>query len=138
MAESSILTVIKSDQSQYLLPDDTLKITVEIYDLDSEDGSGRNQNGVMFRDRVAVKRRVNCQWGILDRDQMKLILQATDEEFLTLTYPDPYAGESRQIECYVGDRSAPLMLCDPASVGTAGNALGECLWSGLTMNFIER
>ena len=41
---------------------DPQKLTWDIYDLDSEDGAGRNQEGLMFRDRVAVKRKINCTW----------------------------------------------------------------------------
>lgn len=32
----------------------------QVYDLDGEEGSGRNQNGEMFRDRKAVKRKIVC------------------------------------------------------------------------------
>ena len=150
----SILTIIKSDGAVCPLPDETLQITVDVYDLDSEDGSGRNQNGVMFRDRIAVKRKVNASWGLLTNDQIKYILQAAEEEFFTLIYPDPFEGEGKEIECYVGDRSAPLKMCDPYNVAEPYFAQNQypdtyvknpytsrltgCLWSGLTLNFIER
>lgn len=39
---------------------DPQTLTWDIYDLDSEDGAGRNQQGEIFRDRVAVKRKLNC------------------------------------------------------------------------------
>lgn len=153
----SILTVIKGDGTECPLPDETLQLTVEVYDLDSEDGSGRNQNGRMFRDRIAVKRKVNASWGLLTAEEMSRIMQATEEEFFSLIYPDPVTGEGREIECYVGDRSTPLMRCNPYNVAEPllslkkhadengknyyydlHKNLSGCLWSGLNMNFIER
>ena len=55
---------------------DPQTMTWDLYDLDSEDGAGRNQSGEMFRDRVAVKRKVNCTWGPLEPYEMSELLQA--------------------------------------------------------------
>lgn len=105
-------------------------MTWDIYDLDSEEGSGRNQSGEMFRDRVAVKRKLNCTWGPLEPLEMAELLQAMDEVFFTLSYPDAHDGEYREGTFYVGDRSAPVYMWNDEK--------GKYLWEGLTANFIER
>ena len=55
---------------------DPQTLTWDIYDLDSEDGSGRNQLGEMFRDRVAQKRKLNCKWGPMEPSQMAVLLKS--------------------------------------------------------------
>lgn len=105
-------------------------MTWDIYDLDSEEGAGRNQEGLMFRDRVAVKRKLNCTWGPLEPLEMAELLQAMDEVFFTLSYPDAHDGEYREGTFYVGDRSTPVYMWNDEK--------GKYLWEGLTANFIER
>lgn len=99
-----------------------------IQDLDSEDGTGRNQEGTMFRDRVAVKRKVHCEWGPLTKSEMSTLLNAMKEVAFSLTYPDPQEGALKTITAYVGDRSTPMLM-----------PLGEnnWLWGGLSADFIE-
>jgi hypothetical protein len=63
---------------------DPKTLTWDIYDLDSEDGAGRNQEGQMFRDRVAVKRKLNCTWPPMEPLAMATLLQAMDSVFFTL------------------------------------------------------
>lgn len=109
---------------------DPQTMTWDLYDLDSEDGAGRNQEGLMFRDRVAVKRKLSCTWGPLEPEQMAELLQAMDPVFFVLTYPDAHDGEVREGTFYVGDRSAPVYMWNEAK--------GKYLWEGLSANFIER
>ena len=98
---------------------------VSISDVDGE--TGRNARGDMVRDRVAVKRKLECEWGLLSQVEMSALLTAVKSEFFTVSYPDPEAGiVSRTF--YVGDRSAPAY--------SWANNLKP--WSGLSMNFIER
>ena len=102
----------------------------DIYDLDSEDGAGRNQEGLMFRDRVAVKRKLNCTWAPMEPFEMSVLLKAMDNVFFTLRYPDAHDGTYRTGEFYVGDRSTPMYVWN--------NEKQKFLWEGLTANFIER
>lgn len=98
---------------------------VSISDVDGE--TGRNARGDMVRDRVAVKRKLECEWGLLSQAEMSALLTAVKSEFFTVSYPDPEVGIiSRTF--YVGDRSAPAY--------SWANNLKP--WSGLSMNFIER
>ena len=87
---------------------DPQTLTWDIYDLDAEDGAGRNQQGEMFRDRVADKRKLNCTWSPMDNNEISTLLQAMDDEFFTLTYPDAHDGGYRTGTFYVGDRSTPM------------------------------
>lgn len=109
---------------------DPQELTWDIYDLDSEDGAGRNQEGYMFRDRIAVKRKLNCKWGAMEPEEMSVLLKAMDDVFFTMRYPDAHDGTYREGEFYVGDRSTPLYVWN--------NEKQKYLWEGLSANFIER
>lgn len=102
----------------------------DIYDLDSEEGAGRNQSGEMFRDRVAVKRKLNCTWGPMEPQEMSTLLKAMDNVFFTLEYPDAHDGAYRTGTFYVGDRNTPMYMWN--------NEKQKFLWEGLSANFIER
>jgi hypothetical protein len=109
---------------------DPQTLTWDIYDLDSEDGAGRNQEGLMFRDRVAVKRKLNCTWGPMNDHEMSKLLNAMSDVFFTIRYPDALGGTYREGEFYVGDRSTPMYMWNAEK--------GKYLWQGLSANFIER
>lgn len=101
------------------------------YDLDSEEGSGRNQNGLMFRDRKATKVKIVCTWPPLEDSEMRVLLNSVKSTFFTLEYPDPYEPTGRRtMTAYVGDRTSPLFKID--------HVKNVCVWEGLSMNFIER
>lgn len=99
---------------------------VDISDLDGE--AGRNARGNLIRDRVAVKRKLECEWPPLKDNEISAVLQAVKNEFFQVSYPDPMTGSVQTKTFYVGDRSAPMYYKD-------GN---QYLWQGLTMNLIER
>lgn len=100
---------------------------VDISDLDGE--AGRNARGNLIRDRVAVKRKLECEWGPLKNSEISTLLQAVKDEFFQVTYPDPMTGNNQTKTFYVGDRSAPALYKE---------SNGQMLWHGLTMNLIER
>jgi hypothetical protein len=99
-----------------------------LQDLDSEDGTGRNQVGTMFRDRVAVKRTVHCEWGILNKQEMAALLKAMSPASFSLTYPDPQEGTLKTITAYVGNRV-------PAICSVISDT--DWMWTGLSVDFIE-
>lgn len=99
-----------------------------IQDLDSEDGTGRNQAGTMFRDRVAVKRAVHCEWGVLTRAEMSSLLTAMASPSFSLTYPDPQDGDLKTITAYVGDRV-------PAVCSVISDT--DWMWKDLSVDFVE-
>lgn len=99
-----------------------------IQDLDSQDGTGRNQEGTMFRDRVAVKRTIHCEWGILNKTEMAALLTAMSPASFKLKYPDPQAGEIKEITAYVGNRN-------PAMCAAISDT--DWMWTGLSVDFVE-
>lgn len=125
----SALIVTKTDGTTVSLPDpETLSWSMS--DLDSGDGSGRDQNGNMFRDRVTVKRKLEVTWLPLSAAKMSALLHAVDDIFFTISYPDAYTGGMRSMTCYIGDRAAPVMRYDQQS--------GSWMWGGVSFSFIER
>ena len=101
---------------------------VNLYDLDGE--TYRNAKGDLIRDRIAVKRTLECEWPPLSMTDISTLLQAVQDVFFEVEYPDPLIGAVTTRTFYVGDRTMPVYWKDPRT--------GEYLWAGLTMNFIER
>ena len=99
---------------------------VDIADIDGE--TRRNARGDLIRDRIAVKRKLNCEWPPLTMGEISTLLQAVKDVFFQVTYPDPMTGRTETKTFYVGDRSMPLLLVKD----------GQYLWKGLEMNFIEK
>lgn len=95
---------------------------VAISDIDGE--SNRNAAGDMCRDRIATKRKLNCEWSPLSYTDCSILLKAVKDVFFTVTYPDPMEGTMLTKTMYVGDRTMPMLY--------------EGRWKGLKMNFIER
>lgn len=98
---------------------------VTISDLDGE--SNRNTNGELIRDRIAVKRKLNCEWGPLSQSECSTLLKAVKDVFFQVTYPDPELGVLTKT-MYVGDRTSPAY--------SAIN--GVVRWSGVKFNLVER
>lgn len=101
---------------------------VDISDLDGE--SNRNAAGELIRDRIAVKRKLSCEWPPLQMDEISTLLQAVKDIYFQVYYPDPMDGAFSTRTFYVGDRSAPAYWFDESK--------GIHLWQGLTMDFIEK
>lgn len=102
------------------------KLSVGIYDVSSN--ADRNAQGKIVIDRVAVKRKLEMEWGALTNAQISAILTAVTSVFFSVTYPDPQTGANLTITCYVGDRTAPMLMYQNNTP----------MWEGLKMNFIEQ
>ena len=96
-----------------------------VSDLDGE--SNRNAAGQLIRDRIAVKRKLNLEWGPLSQSEIAPILNAVSGVFFTVTFPDPQLGIITKT-MYVGDRTAPAYQYINE----------EVKWSGLKLNLIEK
>lgn len=101
--------------------------TYEVIVQDFDGESNRNANGNLVRDRIAVKRKLNLEWGPLTQSEIETLLNAVSSVFFTVTYPDPQLGVVTKT-MYVGDRNSPAYSC----------INGVVKWSGLKMNFIEK
>lgn len=110
---------------------DPKSLTWGLQDLDDSEGTGRNANGLMFRDRVAIKRKFTINWGPMETSDLHDILTAIEDEFFSCTFSiDPLQNGSITLTMYVGDRSAPLLQKDIRTQ--------RWLWQSLSANFIER
>ena len=101
------------------------RMAIGIYDVSKS--ADRNAQGDILIDRVAVKRKVECEWGALTNAEMSALLSACTAVFFSVTFPDPQTGGDKTITCYVGDRTAPVYKYNSTP-----------LWEGLKMNFIEK
>ena len=96
-----------------------------IEDLDSEEGTGRNNaTGEMFRDRVATKRKLSFTWPPLSISETSRLLKALEPEFISVTYLDARDGDYRTGIFYAGPQSA--------------NCGHRSRWLGITANLIEK
>jgi hypothetical protein len=97
-------------------------LAVDIQDIDGD--SERNANGDLLRDRITTKQKINCEWGPLTNSEISTLLQAVQDVFFDVTYPDPFAGTYSTKNMYVGNRPSQLYK--------------NGLWENLKMSFIER
>ena len=104
------------------------KFQVTVLDIDNADSTARTTDGTLNRDRVAVKRQIEMEWGVLKWNKISLILQQMSGIFFELYYPDPMDGTYATRTFYVGNRPSPF---------TVENN-GEMLWGGLKMTITER
>lgn len=104
------------------------EFSVGIQDIDGE--SGRDAQGNMYRDRVAVKAKLDCKWGPLSDSEAAVLLTSVKDSFFTVSYPDPELGGQSTKTFYVGDRTMPSY-----SWNDKFNAMK---WESLSMNFVEQ
>lgn len=100
--------------------------SVTVSDLDGE--TNRNAKGDLIRDRIAVKRKLSCEWPPLTMGEISTLLQAVKDVYFSVTYPDPMDGATVTKTVYVGDRQSPVY----------SNINGVTMWESLKMDFIEK
>lgn len=95
-------------------------------DIDGE--TNRNAKGDLVRDRIATKRKLECEWGPLDPSEISQILQAVQPIFFQCEFPDPLEGMLITKTMYAGDKSTPMYT----------HINGVPKWRGLSFNIIEK
>lgn len=70
--------------------------------------SGRTDDSLMHKNRVAQKRKIALTWNEPTAAQTSTILTAFNPEYISVYYWDALAGEYQTRTFYVGDRSAPV------------------------------
>lgn len=91
--------------------------------------SGRTQDALMHKNRVAQKRKLSVIWNAPDWETTCQIIQAVNPEYIQVEYPDPLDANKHAVRTfYVGDRSVPLKYW------WVGNQRME----SLSFDFIER
>ena len=98
-----------------------------IMDLDGE--TARTASGLMVRDRIAVKRKIELSWKYLTASELKKVLTAVSPVFVSVTYIDTETGETRTGTFYAGDRSAAAINYSD------GKVTG---WKDVKFNLIEQ
>jgi flagellar basal body rod protein FlgG len=99
-----------------------------ISDLDAD--STRNAQGLLIRQRIGVKRKIEIEWGPLSDTEVATILNAVSGVFFSVNAPDAQTGGQRSGTFYVGDRTAPVY--------SFNEKLKALKWEGLSMNIIEQ
>ena len=91
--------------------------------------SGRDDSGLMHKNMIGQKRKLQVTWNALTASECATILQTVNaSEYLSVTYFDLMAGANETRTFYIGDRTAPY----------------KCWWVGnkrvesLSFDFIER
>jgi len=103
--------------------------SVLISDLDDGDTTTRTMDGLLHRDRIATKRKINLKFSVLTWNELSNLLVQIKDMFFEVTYPDPMTGVLSTRTFYVGDRTSPV-----AKYGQDGTLY----WKDIAFNFIER
>ena len=103
-----------------------------ISDLSSDESGRSTNNGLMSKDVLAQKRKLEMAWNNPTKEEISSILTAvnytTVGAFFSVKYPDAMSGVNETRTFYVGDRTAPMKQW------TVGNKV----YSTLSFNIIER
>ena len=98
---------------------------VEYNDVSDPD-AGRTEDGLMHKNRIGQKVKIQLAWNNINDADASAILTAFDPEYVEVKYKDPKTNSYLTKTFYVGDRSAP------AYNRTVG------VWSNIAFNIIEQ
>lgn len=98
--------------------------------IDSDEGTGRNQQGDMFIDRIGSKRKVSVSFPPMDDESMSKLLNAIEDTFFDIEYPDPKLGKRNTIKVYINDKTVPIYGFDKDKK--------MWLWQGVSLEMVER
>lgn len=97
-------------------------------DLDA-DGSGRNLlDGLMYRSRIATKKKWTVSFLRLDEDIMSQLMSDMDADYVSITTLDSKANRNITRTCY----------CSTINEGVQRYVGGRTVYDGVTFNIIER
>ena len=109
-----------------VLPDPA-QYQYSLNDVDS-DKSGRSTiNGKMHRDRIAQKTKIEVTWNTLSADNVKKIIQATNNQTLNVKFLNTYNNTYETKTMYVSSKTATMV--DIRN--------GKVRYKGLKIDFIE-
>ena len=101
-----------------------LPYEVIIQDVDGK--TERNANARIIRDRIAAKRSIPLEWGVLNGQEVQEILTAVSGVEFPVAYDDPELGQTTKV-FYAGNRKSPKLI-------DAGN---EKYYKGLSFTVVE-
>ena len=70
--------------------------------------SGRTDDALVHKNRVAQKRKLQVGYKLLDKSVATTVLNAINPEYISVYYYDLLAGAYETRTFYVGDRTAPF------------------------------
>jgi hypothetical protein len=96
---------------------------------ESSEESGRTLDGIMHKDIIASKVKLDCAWNNVSGSDASTILQAVcPYAFRSITYIDPLTNSQVTKTFYTGDKSAPVK----------SYAVNGVTYSSVYFNFIEQ
>lgn len=104
------------------------EFSVTPMDLDDGSTTVRTADGILHRDRIAVKRQIEMSWGLLKWATLATLLQSMSNTFFEFYYPDPMEGTYVTKTFYVGNRPCPAALSQN----------GEIYWKDLKVTLTEK
>ena len=96
-------------------------------DLDGPN-TGRNLDGILIRDRVAIKIKLEVTCRALTYRELQSVYQAIMPEFFTVVYDDPLFGSTSKTMYSNNVRGEPLLVYSN----------GVEMWDNVTFPMIER
>ena len=82
------------------------KFAVGYQDVSAAD-SGRVESGLMYKNRVAQKVKIDLEWVAVSCEDASTMLTAFDPEYFDVTYHDPKTNTNVTKTFYRGDANAP-------------------------------
>lgn len=100
--------------------------TVGIMDISSN--AERTASGIMIRDIVATKRKLELSWNHLAKEEVSKLLNLVSGAFFRVEYIDPEANAKKTGTFYCGDRT----------VGALDYRNGNIRYKDIKFNLVER
>lgn len=94
----------------------------------SDSASGRTQDAIMHKNRIAQKRKISLSWAAPTPSETAAILQAFNPEYINVKYPDAMSGKNETRVFYVGDRASPVKIWN----------IGNRRYESISFDLIER
>lgn len=88
---------------------DPSKMSFGIQDVSASD-AGRDQTGLMHKDLITRKYKIELEWWCPSRAETARILTAVYPEYFPVTFTDPMTNTTVTKTFYVGDRTAPVQM----------------------------
>lgn len=123
---------VQSSSGEWVSLIDPSSMEYQLYDLDSGDSTGRNLEGSMLRDRVAVKEKVVMEFPPMQAQDFTTMMALISQPFFQCRYYSLNTGTERDVTMYVGDRSAKRYY----TLDAENNKVQ--IWKDIKFNFIEQ
>ena len=130
--DTGIVQVLNTEANEWVSLIDPSSMKMSTYDLDSGEGTGRNQNGEMFRDRVAIKEKLEMTFPPMLRADYGTLLNLVRNDFFQCRYYSDLQGTVRTVTMYVGDRSMNIYF------GYKTSDQANAIVKDISFNFIEK